>query len=290
MEKALIISENFDPTDPKPGVYNISNEVYHASFGISSSGIKKILQSPLHYYDAYLDENKKPFTETPAMSFGTMTHKFILENKDFFNEYSIVPIEISSMHAAKKERKLFYEKIKESGKKPITTKEQTALSLIKKQIDNSKSARQLFVDGYAELSFFWIDTKTGMLCKCRPDYFISDTILVDLKTTQDGRKDALSKTCASFDYHIQAAFYSSGMQAVTGMYLPMRFVAVESSRPYAVNVFDIDNDDIESAHDQCDKALEIYAQCLASGEWPGYSCNVKVINLPIWKKMQKVRK
>ncbi len=60
----------------KPGIYpNIENEAYHRGPGISSSELKTIIKSPMHY--KYLSENPRP--QTANMALGTAAHALILE-------------------------------------------------------------------------------------------------------------------------------------------------------------------------------------------------------------------
>lgn len=42
-----------------PGIYEIENEDYHNSNGLSRSALLTFRKSPLHYWDEYKNENKK---------------------------------------------------------------------------------------------------------------------------------------------------------------------------------------------------------------------------------------
>ena len=79
-----------------PGIYdNMSNADYHASEGISSTGIKQVLRSPAHY-------KYSSFETSEAMKFGTVAHKLALEPDDFENEFILVPPEIPKNKGTKK--------------------------------------------------------------------------------------------------------------------------------------------------------------------------------------------
>ena len=70
---------------------NLTNAEYHASEGISASGLKLIGRSPLHYWAAYLDPKREPRVETPALKLGTAIHTAVLEPMRFADEYVVVP-------------------------------------------------------------------------------------------------------------------------------------------------------------------------------------------------------
>ena len=65
----------------------ISNAEYRKSDGISSTELKKIAISPMHY--RFWKDNPKE--DTPALLFGRAAHKYMLEKDDFFNEFAVAP-------------------------------------------------------------------------------------------------------------------------------------------------------------------------------------------------------
>ena len=58
---------------------------YNSAEGIRRSDLWKMEDSPEKF--KYFLEH--PAEQTPAMAFGSATHKFVLENHEFFNEYAV---------------------------------------------------------------------------------------------------------------------------------------------------------------------------------------------------------
>lgn len=137
--------------------------------------------------------------------------------------------------------------------------------------------------GEAEKSVYWIDAATGVLCRCRPDWWRDDNVIVDLKTTEDASPEGFAKSMANYRYDVQAAYYLDGVQAATRK-RPKAFVfiAVEKKPPYGVGVYVLDSDSLELGRAQYQHDLRIYAECVRTGEWPGYGDKIQTISLPAW--------
>ena len=137
--------------------------------------------------------------------------------------------------------------------------------------------------GEAEKSVYWNDKTTGVLCRCRPDWWRDDNILVDLKTTEDASTEGFAKSIANYRYDVQAAYYLDGVEAATGK-RPKAFVfiAVEKKQPYGVGVYVLDAASLDLGRAQYQHDLAIYAECLANDNWPGYGDKIQTISLPAW--------
>lgn len=137
--------------------------------------------------------------------------------------------------------------------------------------------------GEAEKSVYWNDAITGVLCRCRPDWWRDDNVIVDLKTTEDASPEGFAKSMANYRYDVQAAYYLDGVQQATGK-RPKAFVfiAVEKKPPYGVGVYVLDSDSLELGRAQYQHDLRIYAECVRTGEWPGYGDKIQTISLPAW--------
>lgn len=139
------------------------------------------------------------------------------------------------------------------------------------------------IPGKAEKSVYWIDATTGVLCRCRPDWWRDDNLIVDLKTTEDASPEGFARSIAKFRYDVQDAFYTDGVQQATGK-RPKAFVfiAVEKKPPYGVGVYVLDAETKDLGRAQYQHDLRVYAECVRTGEWPGYGDKIQTISLPGW--------
>lgn len=183
------------------------------------------------------------------------------------------------------------------GRAVINTAELELATAMSKAIEAHPLAGPLFLSapGEAELSGYWRDTATGVLCRFRPDWWRSDGVLVDVKTTEDASPEAFSRSVLQYRYHVQAAWYLEGAarsidQMPIGQSLPpgvqvptvFLFVAVEKKPPHAVAVYMLDDDALRLGRDAMRIDLEVYSRCLQSNQWPAYGDRLLPLSLPEW--------
>ena len=266
------------------GLYpDISNEDYHAGPGLSSSDLKELSRSPLHYRVS----KESPSETTEAMKFGTAVHCAVLEPDRFEELYAQGP-EGDRRSKAVKEA---WAALGEEGKIPLSHDDFEAVLGIRRSIQEHPLAGRWLSGGTAEQSGYWkqrvrtdsIDSE--ILCKCRPDYIKeagNNYVIVDLKTTKDASPGYFTRAAYwDFKYHVSAAHYLTGMEAILGE--PAQgfvFVAVEKLPPYAVNVFQAGEDFLKAGYETNRGLYETYASCLFTGEWPCYPAEHLELNLP----------
>ena len=100
--------------------------------------------------------------------------------------------------------------------------------------------------GEKELSIYWSD-ESDAKWKARPDCFREDIVL-DLKTTGDGRPHAFRRTRQRLDYDVQAAHYIDAVSRLSGGKPGFAFVTVELTQPYSVRVHELDGEELGAAH------------------------------------------
>lgn len=72
-----------------PGIYwDMPSAAYHASAGLSNSGMKSLACSPLQHWFENIRPNREPREETPYMRLGTALHAAVLEPDTFLDRYA----------------------------------------------------------------------------------------------------------------------------------------------------------------------------------------------------------
>lgn len=271
-------------------VEGMSNADYHAHPSLSSSGIKKFLRSPLHYWAEYLSPDRQAKEPSASMVLGTLVHALFLEPDQFDLEFVVQP---DGIDRRTKDGKAAYAafQAQSSGKTVITAEQHKQAQRMTAQLEAAPIARILDRhDGVCEASIFYADPDTGVACKVRPDWALlpcdafPNGLIIDLKTTDDARPAAFARTCANFGYDISAAMYCAGFQQYTQTNQPpdFLFMVVERDSPHAVAVYHASPDMLEAGRQKLLKALPRFAHCQSTGEWPGYSTLAEPIDLPTW--------
>ena len=267
-----------------PGIYEgITNEDYHTGAGLSSSDLKRLSQSPLHY------KTSKAGTceETDAMRFGTAVHTAILEPERFDDVYVRAPEGSKNSKAVK----TAWAELEEMGKVPLSSNDFEAIQGMRRAIFDHPLAGRWLTGGTAELSGYWLQhvhdgsLDMDVLCKCRPDYLKelgSQYVIVDLKTTRSAEARYFTKAAYwDYQYHISAAHYLTGLEALRGVRAQgFIFIAVEKTPPYAVNVFEASEEFIRAGEEANRELYSLFASCQASGNWPGYPAVSQKLMLP----------
>lgn len=262
--------------------FDLSNGDYHADSAIGKSDLVLAARSVLHYQSA----KAAPRRETPAMRIGSATHAAILEPEEYAARYAAMP----PCDRRTKEGKALAAEFEaaNAGKTVISQDEAETIDRMRLSILAHPIARQLVSGGRAEASVFWTDPATCLRCKCRPDYLLLDQhTVVDLKTTEDASTWPFARSCATYKYNAQQAWYMDGLQAEGLDVDSFLFVAVEKEPPHAVAVYTIEPAAVEAGRAWCRAALEnlaVYYDRVANGEEPyaGYPPVVAEISLPVW--------
>lgn len=261
-------------------IYDRPASEYYADPAIGGTALRDALRSPLHFWARHLDPARE-FKETPAMRLGTLAHLAILEPERWASETIIAPSVDRRTKAGKEAWAEFVEKA--AGKEIVSAEDAALVESIAAAVRGHRGASALLKGAATEVSLYWRDGATGVLCKGRMDAIAQHDVIVDLKTCQDASPAAFTRSIANFGYHIQAAHYLDGYEAATGV-RPRAYIwiAVESSAPHGVAVYAADAAMLEIGAEKRAMALEIIAECTESGHWPGYPAEIQTISLPGW--------
>lgn len=254
-------------------IENMPNSLYHASEGISKSGLDLIARSPAHYRYAAKREPSR------AMEIGTAIHTAILEPDRFAEEYMILRDVTARTASAYKEA------VKQFGSERVLTgPEADKVAGMQESVWANPEARDFLRNQHCrrELSIFTHDPVTGVFVKARFDATVGIAGL-DLKKTQDCRPEKFIRSVWDYRYHVQQAFYSDVFEWETGDQMDdFRFLAIEEDAPNAVKLYRLPHDVVAHGRKLYRAALNTYAECLESGHWPAPSGETETLNPTGW--------
>lgn len=255
---------------------------YHAMPGfLSNTGLSWLARSPEIFYARALDPNRPPEKERAGQLEGTLAHCAILEPAEFGKRYRVGPDVSSRSVKAWKEAE---EVATADGLQLIKPEQYDTAMRQAESVRRLPDIAELLSAGEPEVSAFWRDTATDVLCKCRPDWTHpagDSAILVDVKTYSDASPGEFARQIARKGYYRQAAWYSRGYTVASGRpVLAFVFLAVETEYPFAASAVMLDDAALEQGARECARLTELYARCLERQEWPGYSRAIELVSLP----------
>ena len=251
----------------------LTDHEYHQSPALSASGAKLILKTPAHYRWA-MDHP----TTSQTFNLGHAVHSLILGGRPV----TMVQSDDYKTKAAREER----DRALTMGAIPLTRTEHAQVAAMAEAVLNHPLAAALFTDGQPELSIYTTDPETGVALRSRPDWI--GNVIVDLKTTVNANPADFDRIAWTYHYEQQAAWYLDEV-ARAGI-MPdedrLLFVNVEKSPPYLVSVTELDAEALRIGRTRNREAIDTFARCVATGEWPGYPAIEHLVPLPTYAAMQ----
>lgn len=281
------------------GIYfGLSNEEYHNDRAIGCSNIKDLLTSPSDYWWNSPFNPQRESEPTKAMELGTALHCLLMEPKKFEQEYIILPkLEINSnFYKIESQKPNFLQnfalrKAKDAktfeyigSKQDISEKDFNHIKTAVDRVKSLSTARELLKSGVSEVSIFWKDKETGLMCKCRHDY-LTPWHSVDYKSMADKiSKNKINKTIAEYQYYLQDAWYLEGLKRIKEFLIKNNVIAPQGvnqnwwkafletekqdfiflfqskKQPFTVRLKTFGEDVREAALNKCKEALEIYVR------------------------------
>lgn len=244
---------------------------YRAAPGVNWSTLKHMGRSPLHYRAACDAPASDP---TPAMILGTAVHLLTLQPE---RAPEIVAFEGDKRTKEWKQFKA------DNADRLILGAEDLATARAMAAAVRAHPVAAALLDGCEyELPIFYTDQATGLRCKARLDAAKPGAV-IDLKSARDISPRAFGRQAAALDYPGQLAHYGAAWSAETGDDLPSLYiVAVESSAPHDVAVYELDHVATHSALGRRRRYLDRVAECEASGVWPGQVPELAPLDIPTY--------
>ena len=252
---------------------HMTEKEYNAAPGVRRSDLWKISESPEKYKYAV----EHPLEPTPALIFGAATHKWILEGKEFWNEYAVAPEGIDKRTRDGREAWARFTK-ENAGKTIISNDDFKVIDDMAGAIHDCPMANTLINGkGETELPFFWTDKDTGERCKVKLDRLVRigrRFVVVDYKTAQSAKTDVFVHDMVRYGYTLQAAMYTEAVMKCKRLkYRPdFVFVVQEKKEPYSVNVIYVASDSSVMMYglNQFREMIGILHQCKETDYWYGY--------------------
>ena len=227
-----------------------------------------------------------PEPATPALIFGQVVHKLLLEPDTFFEEFAVAP----AVDRRTKDGKAAYAEFLAG----LNARQEIKLEDMAKAMDMVKVLRETpfvsaLLDGAeTEKPLFWTDSDTGEACKVRLDALTEiggDPVIIDYKSTGDASAEGFIRSALKYGYDFQSGMYCEGVKVLTGKTPRFVFIAQEKEAPYSVNVLEADSQFILRGADKFRELLGIYHECNLTGNWYGLMGPDPVITslmLPAW--------
>ena len=254
----------------KTGIYTDTADIYHAEPHLGSTSIKAMRVTAAHFNHV----RTNGLVKTPAMFAGTVAHSGVIDND--LSGYVVKPADFDGRTKAGKE---FMEA--NAGKPMITTEMYVDTKAMRAVLETYGEAMRLIEGAKIETSVYVIDPVSGQPVKARPDIW-KPGIIADYKTTKSIA--GFERDIFNLGYEIQAGVYSIVTELVTGIPITeFRWIAQERTGPYAVQVFRLSRQDLESAKVDARILINQCAVAIETNHFPGYEDRVKEVTRPAYR-------
>lgn len=264
--------------DCTPGIYSIAAERYHAAAGISKSMLDVLAEKTPAHLRAQLDGEVRE--ETPAMRFGTILHRALLEPDTYKGGFHVRPEKLNFTTVAGKDWKAKHE-----DKAILTSGEAAQIDKMVSAVHTHPFAKRLLTGALPEQSLF-VEDGSGTLRKSRLDALTKGNVIPDIKTVESANLEAFERSVSRYRYHVQAAYYLDNCNLAGIDKQSFFFICVEKTVPYAVRCLQLMPEVIEVGRRLYGHDLQIWRNCMESGEWPAWSTGFEECGLPTWEMKQ----
>ena len=280
------------------GIYtDLTDAQYHGQrTSLSSSGARQLLPPSCPARFRWEQDHGRP----PKRHFdqGHAAHARVLGAgaevvvvQRVTKDLSVGPAEDYRTKSAQEHR----DTIRAEGKVPILQAELEQVDGMAAAIREHPVASVLFdpdLGGAPEQSLFWRDPAWDVMRRARLDWMppVRDDgrlIIPDYKTTTSAELRSIAKSISTYGYAQQDGWYRDVVQGLGLAEAPaFVFVFQEKTPPYLITVVEIDAPSLRVGRAKNDRALEVFTECTATGEWPSYSTDVELISLPAWELIE----
>ncbi|MGY1945302.1 PD-(D/E)XK nuclease-like domain-containing protein [Nocardia asiatica] len=266
----------------EPGLYaGVPDDVYHGDRNsVSSSQLRDLCE--MTPYEFWWRREHKVRKVTEDMELGTAVHVLALEPERAAEKLIEVPSKTWNGKADQATRA----QARKEGKVALLTARMESARWMARNILDDPDVGHMIREGQSELSAYCPDSETGIMRRVRPDctYVLSDgrVIALDIKKSGSAAPTHFAKSIRDFGYHQQKPYY---VDVLRDLYIDVAefwFVVVSDSPPHLVTVNRIPDDFVEYGRALNRAALDLYAKCTETGEWPAFAHGIHEISQPRW--------
>lgn len=287
------------------GVYDIPNDLYHGSHGLSRSALIEFRKSPWHYWHKYLSDTKVREEPTPAMKMGELVHTLVLEPQFFHERFAVkpMPVEVpkvgllkdlgreefdrqkAAREQAQEDNELIMNKfiLESAGKEYVSFDVYHEARTLADAVLKNDVAQSLFTGMRVEQSIYFTHKETGLQCKVRPDAWAGG-IVTDLKTCKDASYRAFQSAAYSSGYFIQAAMIKAALESIGIQLQKFIFYCVEKSHPYPCVYYTLDDEALERGENDFNNLMYNIAHCMDNNTWQSYA--PQTLTYPRWAQYE----
>lgn len=266
----------------EPGVYDLPVEAYHADpvpgGSLSSTGARKLLSPSCPAKFRHWRDHGQETTRT--FDLGHAAHRIILGAGA-----DIVSVDAEDWRT--KDAQEQSDQAHAEGKIPLLAAKYEQVLEMAAAVLAHPIASALFKPGTGrpEQTLIWRDQ--GIVRRALIDWLpnVGDwrMVIPDYKTCRSADPEKLQRAIADYGYHQQGEWYLAGARALRLATDPaFVFVFQEKDPPYVVTVAQPDPVAMRIAAYLNRRAVTVYAECMATDTWPGYSDDVELIGLPTY--------
>lgn len=258
----------------------LSDRDYHADPALSSSGARKLLAPSCPALYRY--ERDNPPSKT-TFDFGRAAHAAVL---GVGGPVCIVDADDWRTKAAREAR----DEAHAAGQTPLLAADFERVQAMAAALREHPRASALLRpdSGRPEVSVFWHDERYGIDRRARFDWLPNESasgvmVMPDYKSTASAEPRKFARSIFDYGYDVQAVFYTDAVRAA-GLAEHVRFVfiAQEKTAPYLTAVYELDDHALAVGRARVDEACATFAQCVKTGQWPGYPEEVEYVSAPPW--------
>lgn len=239
---------------------------------LSNSGIKILIsETPADFI------GREP-ADSAAMRLGDVVHQLALGKGQ---GYEISPWD----DYRKKEAQEWRDAVIEAGRTPIKQKDWDAASDMAEIVVKRVHAALGGAEYQTEVPFFWTEETTHgttWCCAMMDIWCPSLGVVIDPKVTKYIHGDKARAHIANMGWATQNAWYRRGLsRLLPDMHIRFANLMISPDKPHTSRLVEISEGWRAGAELDCERALEIFARCMATNEWPGYP-DQEILDEPTW--------